>query len=399
MDQSVKNNQSEGGEPDISDFFIFNGVEYLVPWTGMRGTSAIDVVAHLSSKRFTSKGYPPVPDSVWAALNAAALLEAESSKANKKRKATTRKEEKRQKVQQEYQDTRATLTVDTLYRKDVQVNERGDQIIRYDCGACKVFIPQVGFTSHVNSSEHRTCLESSHYVEDPSFLEAEKESLLQATSTWCEHCEKWILMGCWDSHVDGKSHRKAAGLPNLSEAMTRTAAELISTFDPDNIPVFGYGEQQWDIGVPFTDAKYAHLSGFKTEMCVTDTTLWGTNTKPGLTSGLVPDPEAASLGVLYTINKTGFDKLRKARAAYKLIPVRATCEGEGGDCITFTTSGDARADSDIQATAKAICAARGTAGSNYSLLTRIQHEYERQDWHDQYFTDLLAASDNILWKQ
>ena len=390
---------------------------YTVTSTGKQYSVVSTLISYLRSKKYQNIGIP-VPDDMWDELRLRAAKEAEDAKVNKKRRATLRKEEKRLKFQQDYDDIRLQSKSDSLYRRDLVICDEQEEV-RYDCGACKVFIPQNGFLSHVSSSEHRRTVLNSTFEEDDKFIAAEKEAIQTTNSIHCTHCDKWIPSNSWEPHIIGKPHRRASGqttavvtsvgqpkssLPvatavgssdsvvmDLSEANQNS---VIEKFDSNAIPVFGCGEQMWEIGIGFSEAEYCHLPGYKTEMCVTDADSWGSSSKPGLVAGLVRDTNATSLGVLYTVTRPELEQLILNKKPHKLILVEA--EHENGKCVAFRIPGEI-SPMTINSAAEKIASAVGPSGPNYNLLGRIQHEYQRQGWKDNYITKLMETCNGILW--
>eukprot|EP01060_Flectonema_neradi_P026531 TRINITY_DN3554_c0_g1_i1.p1 TRINITY_DN3554_c0_g1~~TRINITY_DN3554_c0_g1_i1.p1 ORF type:complete len:448 (+),score=84.12 TRINITY_DN3554_c0_g1_i1:53-1345(+) len=423
--------------------FQYDGKVYTILATGTQCQTAKTTLAHLKSKKFVNKRVT-VPDEIWASLQEQSEHEQAVARENRKRKIGTPKEKKRTRLQQEYLIDRERFGTDQLYRKDTQEGE-DPSAIRYDCAVCGMYVAAHALIAHVASVEHKQKLAASSFDEDLLFIKAERETCLQAERTaagskWCEPCQKWIGGPCWDNHVRGRSHIQmlpweeqqrlhnqqqqqrlssyethqdsygsnidkqypappsapGASYQHVPAAGGASATDLVNKFPANGVPLFCCGEDMWNTNVVFTAAEYTRLSGFRTQLCVPETQNWGTASNPALVAGLIRDPEAMSLGVCYIISRETLLGLIEEKKASNQNLVEATQDSETYPrCLTFTCQDPGIS---IGQAAQQVVSAAGVSGPNYNLLVRIQHEYERQDWKEDHFVNLMDATIRLIWK-
>ena len=416
--------------------FQYDGKVYTIIATGTQCQTATTTLSHLKSRKFTNKKVT-VPDEIWSSLQEQSEHEQAVARENRKRKIGTPKEKKRTRLQQEYLVDKSKFNVEGLYRKDVQ-DGNDSHCIKYDCSVCGMYVAAHALIAHVASVEHKQKLAVSTYDEDHLFIKAERETCLAAErvaagSKWCDTCQKWIGGPCWVNHIKGKAHLQmlpweeqqriqqldysqhptqsdpygvdidrqypvTPALTSVQQPSSETSVlSIINKFPADSIPLFCCGEDMWNTSIVFTAAEYTRLKKYRTQMCIQETSEWGNPSKPALIAGLVEDEDAMSLGVCYLVSRDTLLQLVEEKKATFQTLVEATQDSEAHhQCVTFKVNGVTNIPSVHQA-AQQIVTATGSLGPNYALLIRIQHEYERQDWKENHFVELVRVTTRIMW--
>ncbi|KAJ9473288.1 hypothetical protein DIPPA_08129 [Diplonema papillatum] len=370
-----------------------------------------------------SFGYqPPYPQAQARGYNQASPVVVIETPEMRKQKLKEIRQKKKLRRDEEYIVSRGTDGHGPLYTK---ISQRAGGV-KYDCAACRLFVAAYAFYSHVVSQEHKKNVEGSRFSEDKAFISAEREFCLEAEraatgAVYCEPCKRHINPSCWEAHITGKPHRHATGQPppaalelknstiNTNPAKHPSTAfrvganpisgPLLDSFgDQDNIPYFCVGEEMWKLDWKSNDASVAVVEEYKAELCLADQKRWGAKNCPAMLPALVHDAERCALGVCYKVPRSSVNQLcdLKKPDNVKLVEVTVREGAESVRAVAFCIR--TRTPMDVASTAKYVASAIGTQGPNFGLLTRVVHELEKQDWKDPYFTDLMIACNNLIWR-
>eukprot|EP01059_Diplonema_ambulator_P016342 TRINITY_DN2778_c0_g1_i4.p1 TRINITY_DN2778_c0_g1~~TRINITY_DN2778_c0_g1_i4.p1 ORF type:complete len:407 (+),score=110.30 TRINITY_DN2778_c0_g1_i4:286-1506(+) len=385
--------------------FTYNGSSYLIHATGTKCLTAVTTLDHLGSKKFQDTG-AHVPQPLIDYLKQEGTRELRVAKDRKMRRVvdTTKEKKKKQKVlDYQYQKITGPVNPMDLYRK---IERGGD--VKYDCSACEMLVAPHGFLSHVAFTQHKERLRSLGKTEDTAFIEREKAFCQEserktAGSYHCDACDKWVTPQCWLAHAIGKTHFSKLGYSDCGQWNAllgmHEVPKLLDSFKEDAaIPYFAVGEDMWDMTHPYFSASTGVLEGFQVLMCVSDYNNWGTQSHPGLVASLQADPTAVAHGVIYKVDRATMESFVKAKSTSEIglaaIPIK-TAKGKTYRALGFINRNISKVLP--KQAAQRIATAFGGKGSNYSLVMRIVHEYEKQGWVDDYFLQLQQDCEDVLW--
>eukprot|EP01064_Diplonema_japonicum_P036753 TRINITY_DN8374_c1_g1_i2.p1 TRINITY_DN8374_c1_g1~~TRINITY_DN8374_c1_g1_i2.p1 ORF type:complete len:334 (+),score=57.56 TRINITY_DN8374_c1_g1_i2:228-1229(+) len=319
--------------------------------------------------------------------------EIQQAKENRKRKCHEQKAKKKQKRLAEYEDLHVSNQLPNdrcLYVKLIK-----DSDIVYDCNACKRLVHAFAFNSHVAMEAHKTALTESGFTEDEEFVQQELEITKlaernKAKSVFCEPCQKWIPELNLPSHEIGKSHIHKAGPPEAQPVR-------VSRINNDSEQLFCFGTDMWKPGFTYTDVAICTLDGYQSAFFGQDTTDYGSVANPSMHLTIVKDPTAATLGVMYTVPKTELRVLQDSpkHAANKLEPIVVRVDDGYADAKVFVMKNVVKCK--ISTVSQKLAKAVGSLGPGYSMLSRLVHEHEKQDWEDEYLRTILKQTEAIIW--
>eukprot|EP01064_Diplonema_japonicum_P017767 TRINITY_DN2607_c2_g1_i2.p1 TRINITY_DN2607_c2_g1~~TRINITY_DN2607_c2_g1_i2.p1 ORF type:complete len:424 (+),score=52.21 TRINITY_DN2607_c2_g1_i2:57-1274(+) len=382
--------------------YTYTGSAYNVHATGTKCQTAVTALDHLQSKKFQDTG-AHVPSQLIEYLKQEGARELRVAKDRKMRRVIDTKDKKKKQKVLDYQYHRNSGNVNPrdLYRK---VYSGG---VQYDCSACEMLVAPHGFLSHVAFAQHKERLRMLGKQEDEAFIEQEKLSCQEAErktagSFHCDPCGKWVTPQCWLDHAVGKSHLAKIGYPHNTEISSllgvHDISKILESFKTGSyVPYFAVGEDMWDVSQEYFSAQMGVLKGFQVMFCTADSTNWGTQHHPGLVCSLQADPIASALGVVYKVDKDVLVDISKTKirpeTAIAVLPI--DCGGKVVRAVAFIDKTLSKVLP--KQAAQRIAGAFGPKGSNYSLVAQLQHEYQKQDWVDDYLVRLKHDAEEVLW--
>ena len=323
---------------------------------------AASLLSHLRSKKY-EKVQSPVSQKVIAEVEARVEKEKAAKKTSGKKKLQEFLQKHNSKPKMSFADYAAEPgNRGTLY-KVVPATKAG-ALDKIACHACENFFPTSGFLSHLTTTDHKVGLTSSRFSEDNDFIESMRDTCVQASRLaekvrHCATCNKDFAEHSWAAHLQGKKHRSGLGeqveLGGTDEGEFPStlrrgevsegddAVRALSSFHESTVPVFVAGEDMWALPCGYSHAEVAVCGGVELQMCVADTSRWGSEENPAVLPALVRVPKGRTVGVCYTVTRKQAKQLIKKNNQLNLRVCRVsftepngTTEVRGHDALTFT---------------------------------------------------------------